>query len=85
MFRRGIKKEGNKHFTKNDCLSKIKSYLCGTINQIILRMNKSAESKTKSVFQKILEDKRAIRKCIQNGEDIKKIAKEREIKFATPL
>lgn len=48
-------------------------------------MNKSAESKTKSVLQKILEDKRAIRKCIQNGEDIKKIAKEREIKFATPL
>ncbi|MCD8181831.1 MAG: hypothetical protein LUE99_00670 [Bacteroides sp.] len=41
--------------------------------------------KSKSVFQKILEDKRAIRKCIQKGEDIKVIAKEREIKFATPL
>lgn len=48
-------------------------------------MNKSAEHKTKSIFQKILDDKRAIRKCIQNGEDIKKTAKERGIKFATPL
>ncbi|EGF59625.1 hypothetical protein HMPREF9446_00172 [Bacteroides fluxus YIT 12057] len=48
-------------------------------------MNKSAEHKQISVFQKILEDKKAIRKCIQSRGDIKKIAKERGIKFATPL
>lgn len=48
-------------------------------------MNKSVEHKTVSIFQKVLEDKRAIRKCIQEKGDIKKIAKERGIKFATPL
>lgn len=40
---------------------------------------------TKSIFQRVLEDKRAIRCCIQKGEDVKTIAKERGIKFATPL
>ena len=48
-------------------------------------MNKSAEHKQISVFQKILEDKKAIRKCIQSRGDIKKIAKERDIKFSTPV
>lgn len=48
-------------------------------------MNKNAENKTKSIFQKVLEDKRAIRKCIQEKGDIKKLAEERGIKFSTPL
>ncbi|ADV44136.1 hypothetical protein Bache_2167 [Bacteroides helcogenes P 36-108] len=48
-------------------------------------MNKSVEHKPISVFQKILEDKKAIRKCIQIKGDVKKIAEERGIKFATPL
>lgn len=48
-------------------------------------MNKTNVHKGKSVFQKILEDKRAIRQCIQTGGDIKKIAQERGIKFATPI
>lgn len=38
-----------------------------------------------SFFQKVLEDKKAIRKCIQEGGDLKKIAKERDIKFSTPI
>ena len=38
---------------------------------------------TKSFFKKLLEDKRAIRKCIQKNGDLKKLAKERNIKFAT--
>lgn len=41
--------------------------------------------KAKSIFQQVLEDKRAIRQCIQKKGDIKLIAKERGIKFATPL
>ena len=41
-------------------------------------MNKDIKNKNTSFFQKILEDKRAIRKCIQEGG-------ERGIKFATPL
>lgn len=48
-------------------------------------MNKNQENKKTPFFQKILEDKRAIRKCIQEGGDVKKLAKERGIKFATPL
>ena len=58
------------------------------LHQIIkfeLRMNKGIEQKKRSVFHKILEDKNAIRHCIQHGGDVKKVAKERGIKFATPL
>ena len=43
------------------------------------------QSKSSSFFQKVLEDKKAIRKCIQEGGDLKKIAKERDIKFSTPV
>ena len=49
-------------------------------------MNKQVKNKTDiSVFKKILEDKRAIRQCIQRGENAKKIENDRGIKFATPL
>ena len=48
-------------------------------------MSKSIEHKKKSVFLRILEDKRAIRKCVQEGGDVKKLAQERGIKFSTPL
>lgn len=48
-------------------------------------MNKSLEHNQMSVFQRILDDKKAIRKCIQDKGDIKRIAKERGIKFVTPL
>ena len=48
-------------------------------------MDKKTTQKNKSIFQQVLEDKRAIRQCIQKGEDVKKVAKERGIKFAMPL
>ena len=48
-------------------------------------MDKKVVHKGKSIFQQVLEDKRAIRQCIQTGGDIKKLAKERGIKFAMPL
>ena len=35
--------------------------------------NKKKEMRPVSVFQKILEDKRIIRECIQKGGDIKEI------------
>ena len=38
-----------------------------------------------NIFQRMLEDKRDIRHCIQKGEDLKKLAEQRGIKFATPL
>ena len=47
--------------------------------------NKKREMKTVSVFQRVLEDKRIIRECIQKGGDIKEIARQRGIKFATPF
>ena len=47
-------------------------------------MNKKVVHKGKSIFQQVLEDKRAIRQCIQTGGDIKRVAKGRGIKFATP-
>lgn len=43
------------------------------------------ERKKKSVFWKVIEDKKAIRKCIQSGGDLEKLAKERGLKFATPI
>ena len=48
-------------------------------------MSKSMEHKKRSVFLRILEDKRAIRKCVQEEGDVKKLAKERGIKFSTLL
>lgn len=48
-------------------------------------MHKKTVHKEKSIFQQVLEDKRTIRQCIQTGGDIKKLAKERGIKFAMPL
>lgn len=48
-------------------------------------MDKKTVHKSKSIFQQVLEDKRAIRQCIQNSGDIKKLAQERGIKFAMPL
>ena len=43
------------------------------------------QSKSAAFFQKVLEDKNAIMKCIQEGGDLKKIAKERNIKTSTPV
>lgn len=48
-------------------------------------MNKKNVIKEKAnIFQRMLEDKRAIRRCIQKGEELKKLAKQRGIKFLHP-
>ena len=39
----------------------------------------------KSVFLKMIEDKKAISECIRMGGDLNKLAKERGLKFAKPL
>ncbi len=39
----------------------------------------------KNVFRQMLDDKRAIRQCIQKKGDLKKLAETRGIKFATPV
>lgn len=38
-----------------------------------------------NILQQMLEDKKAIRQCIQEHGDVKKLAKKRGIKLATPL
>ena len=48
-------------------------------------MKKKTEQKVQSVFRRVLDDKQAIRECIQKGEDIKQVAKDRGIKCATPV
>jgi len=38
-----------------------------------------------NILQQMLEDKKAIRQCIQEHGDVKKLAKKRGIKLATPV
>lgn len=39
----------------------------------------------KSVFLKLIEDKKAIAECIRNGGNTIEVAKERGIQLATPV
>lgn len=41
--------------------------------------------KVKSVFLKLIEDKKAISECIRNGGDILEVARDRGIQLATPV
>ena len=43
------------------------------------------EARKANIFQQILDDKKAIRECIANHGDLKKLADERRIQFAAPL
>lgn len=38
-----------------------------------------------NIFQRMLDDKRAIRECIANRGNLEQLAHERNIKFATPV
>ena len=46
---------------------------------------KTKKPERKSVFLKLVEDKKAISECIRMGGDLSKLAKERGLKFAKPL
>lgn len=43
------------------------------------------QAKKDNLFVKMLEIKRSIRDCIQNGGDLKEVEKQYGIKFAKPL
>ena len=43
------------------------------------------EKRKTSIFQRILDDKKAIRECIANHGNLKQLADERRIRFAAPL
>ena len=49
-----------------------------------IAMEKEEQKKT-NFFIKLLEDKKAMRECIQKGGDVDKTAKEHGIKLATPI
>lgn len=38
-----------------------------------------------SILEKMFQDKKAISDCIRNGGDLKKVAKERNVRFAKPI
>jgi hypothetical protein len=46
---------------------------------------KTTKTKTPNILEKMMEDKKAIQKCIREGGDLKKIAKERNVRFTTPI
>ena len=55
-------------------------------NKGIMNTNtKIKKPERKSVFLKMIEDKKAISECIRMGGDLGKLAKERGLKFAKPL
>ena len=49
------------------------------------RFMKTTKTKTPNVLEKMIENQKAIHKCIREGGDLKKIAKDRNIRFATPI
>ena len=63
---------------------KKKQYLAQRLKYTLMDKKNVIKEKA-NIFQRMLEDKRAIRRCIQKGEDLKKLAEQRGIKFATPL
>ncbi|MDE5852187.1 MAG: hypothetical protein K2H25_05300 [Alistipes sp.] len=46
---------------------------------------KTATTKSVNILEKMMEDKKAIQKCIREGGDLKQLAKKRHVKFVTPL
>ena len=48
-------------------------------------MSQKEKKQEKNFFVKILEDKKAMKECIQHGGDVAKTAEEHGIKLATPL
>ena len=65
---------------------KKRRYICEKkLNSKTNRFMKTAKNKNLSILEKMMEDKKAIQKCIREGGDLKKIAKERNVRFATPL
>ena len=64
-----------------------KRYLCRgkMLKHRTNRAMKTNTTKSVNILEKMMEDKKAIHKCIREGGDLKKLAKKRNVKFATPL
>ncbi len=46
---------------------------------------KPVVNKSANILEKMMEDKKAIQKCIREGGDLNQLAQERHVKFVTPL
>lgn len=49
------------------------------------RSTKATKNNRINILEKMLEDKKAIRECIRKGGDLKKTAKDRNVRFVTPI
>lgn len=80
-WRKKETKETWKHQQKLCCMKR-NTYLC----QKVKTMKKNViKEQSKNIFQQMLEDKQAIRRCIQRSGDLKELAKKRGIRFANPI
>ena len=50
-----------------------------------MKKKEKANMGTRSVFDKMIEDRRAIVKSIRDGKSKETIEKERDVRFATPV
>ena len=64
---------------------KKRHYLCNSKRFKTNRAMKTKGKKSTNILEKMLEDKKAIQKCIREGGDLKQVAKERNVRFVTPL
>lgn len=66
---------------------KKKRYLCKSkvSEHQTNRTMKPTAKKSVNILEKMLEDKKAIQKCIRQGGDLKKLAQKRHVRFVTPL
>ena len=52
---------------------------------LLMKKKEKANMETRSVFDKMIEDRRAIVKSIRDGKSKETIEKERDVRFATPV
>ena len=48
-------------------------------------MMKTEKEKQNNILERMLEDKKAIQKCIREKGDLKQVERERHVRFVTPL
>ena len=56
-------------------------YIC----LVLMKKERKANTGVRSIFDKIIEDKKAIAKGIRNGQRKETIEKERDVRFVTPV
>jgi hypothetical protein len=78
-----IKDICNKYFLDQEEIIYLHNNNCLTLKSC--RYMSETKKPKANILQQMLEDKKAIRQCIQEHGDVKKLAKKRGIKLATPV